>query len=484
MSHTFLWHDYETFGVVPRRDRPAQFAAIRTDAELREIGEPIMLYCQPAPDYLPDPGSCLITGITPQHCLAHGLPEAEFAARIEQAFSQAGTIGVGYNTIRFDDEVTRFMLWRNLMDPYAREWQNGCGRWDLLDVVRLTHALRPDGIQWPQRSAEEGGGTSFKLEHLSAANGLAHEAAHDALSDVRATIALARLIRQHQPKLFDFALSLHKKDRVAAELGLPTTPQAARPFLHVSGMFGTERGCLALMWPLAMHPTNKNELLAWDLAHDPRQLDGLSVDDARLRLYTRSQDLPPGVSRLALKSVHLNKSPMVVGNLKTLSPAQAQRWGVDLSVQLRHAEYAAALPDLSALWEGLLQRQPQSSTTDVDEDLYGGFIGQADRRRLNQLRTLAPDALASARSSFEDPRLEELLFRYRARNFASTLTEEEQERWQQHRIARLIDGEGGARHVDQLLEELDRHSQNADERGTAILEALHEYMEAIVPEPD
>ena len=159
MSHTFantfLWHDYETFGINPRLDRPAQFAAIRTDSDLNVIGEPIMLYCQPAPDYLPDPASCLITGITPQVCLERGIPEHEFAAQIEAALAQPGTIGVGYNTIRFDDEFTRFMLWRNLRDPYAREWQNNCGRWDLLDVVRTAYALRPAGVNWPMKEISE-----------------------------------------------------------------------------------------------------------------------------------------------------------------------------------------------------------------------------------------------------------------------------------------------------------------------------------------
>src|SRR5437764_14884446 len=119
---TFLWHDYETFGAVPRRDRPAQFAAIRTDAELNEIGEPIMHYCRPAPDYLPDPQSCLITGITPQRCQQLGIAEHQFAAMIAEALGAPGTIGVGYNTIRFDYEFTRFLFWRNLLDPYAREW--------------------------------------------------------------------------------------------------------------------------------------------------------------------------------------------------------------------------------------------------------------------------------------------------------------------------------------------------------------------------
>ena len=266
-THPFLWHDYETFGVQARRDRPAQFAAIRTDAALKQIGEPIMLYCRPAPDYLPDPQSCLITGITPQLCLERGLPEYQFAAAIEHALAQDGTIGVGYNTIRFDDEITRFMFWRNLIDPYAREWQNHCGRWDILDLVRAAYALRPEGITWPTR---EDGRPSFRLEHLTAANGIGHEAAHDALSDVHATIALARLIRERQPRLFDFCFGLHKKDRVAAEIGLPM----ARPFLHVSGMIPVERGCLALMWPLAPHPVNKNEVIVWDLARDPAEQIG------------------------------------------------------------------------------------------------------------------------------------------------------------------------------------------------------------------
>ncbi|AVP57695.1 exodeoxyribonuclease I [Pulveribacter suum] len=476
--HTFLWHDYETFGADPRRDRPAQFAAIRTDAELNEIGEPLMLYCKPALDYLPQPQACLITGITPQLCLERGVPEPEFAARIEAELALAGTIGVGYNTIRFDDEVTRFMFWRNLMDPYAREWQNQCGRWDLLDVVRLAYALRPQGITWPTAAD---GKPSFRLEHLTRANGLVHEAAHDALSDVRATIALARLLRQHHPRLFDFALSLHKKERVAAELRLPASQQTARPFLHVSGMFGTDRGCLAVMWPLASHPSNKNELLAWDLGHDPAELADLSVQDIRLRLFTRAADLPEGVARLPIKSVHLNKSPMVVGNLSTLTPQQAERWGIDLEQAARHAEAARALPDLSATWAAVFER-PAEEAPDVDHGLYGGFVGNEDRRRLAQLRTLAPEELAHARPGFDDPRLDELLWRYRARNHGHTLSDEEQARWQAHRAAVLLEGQGGGLTFDALFEQLDTLGELADERGEAILGALYDWAEALAPE--
>ena len=473
-NHTFLWHDYETFGAVPRRDRPAQFAAVRTDAELNEIGEPIMIYCKPAPDYLPDPVSCLITGITPQHCLEHGLPEHEFAARIEAALGEPGTIGVGYNTIRFDDEVTRFMFWRNLIDPYAREWANGCGRWDLLDVVRLTYALRPQGMQWPTK---EDGSVSFKLEHLSKANGLVHEAAHDALSDVRATIALARLIRQNNPRLFDFALALHKKEKAAAEIGLPV----AKPFLHVSGMFPVANGCLALMWPLGMHPTNKNEVIAWDLAYDPAELAGLDAASVRERMFTRKDELPEGMTRLPVKSIHLNKSPMVVGSLKTLSAERAAELGIDVEQALRHAEQAAALPDLAPLWREVYQR-PSEGTPDVDEDLYGGFIGNGDRRQLTQLRALSAQELAQASVAFDDARLNEILYRYRARNFPDSLSAEEAQHWEEHRAARLFDGAGGARTIAQLFEQIDQLQEEADdERTQEILGALYDYAEMIAP---
>ncbi|GAB3365990.1 MULTISPECIES: exodeoxyribonuclease I [Giesbergeria] len=474
-NHTFLWHDYETFGADPRRDRPAQFAAIRTDAQLNEIDAPLMLYCQPSNDYLPDPQSCLITGITPQQAGQWGVPEREFAARIEAEMARPGTVGVGYNTIRFDDEFTRFLFWRNLIDPYAREWQNQCGRWDLLDVVRMAYALRPEGIVWPTKAD---GSPSFKLEDLSRANGLAHAQAHDALSDVRATIALARLVRQHNPRLFDFCFALHKKDRVAAELHWPVTTQTARPFLHVSGMFPAEQGCLAVVWPLAQHPTNKNEVIVWDLAHNPSELANIDAETLRLRLFTRSADLPEGVCRLPIKTIHLNKSPMVVSNLKTLTPALAQRWGIDIDQALQHAAVARDLPDMSAIWPTVFARAPEPAL-DVEQALYAGFVGPNDRYRLNDLRRAHGDALARVHGHFDDPRLDEILFRYRARNFYESLDDMEQERWLAHRSACLLDGQGGARTLEQLHQEIDQLSETADERAEAILGALYDWADTL-----
>jgi exodeoxyribonuclease-1 len=472
---SFFWHDYETFGRVPRRDRPAQFAGVRTDAALNEIGDPLMLYCQPSPDSLPDPESCLLTGITPQQCLERGVPEQQFAAQIEAALGQPGTVGVGYNTIRFDDEVTRHLFWRNLIDPYGREWQNQCGRWDLLATVRCAWALRPEGIEWPKH---DDGRASFKLEHLTRANGLSHEAAHDALSDVRATIALARLVRDRQPKLFEFCLKLRKKEAVWAEIG------SHRPFLHLSGMYSVERGCMGLVWPLAQHPSNKNELIVWDLAHDPAELLTLDADTLRLRLFSKTADLPEGVARLPVKTVHINKSPVVMGNLKILSPARADHWGIDIAQGLRHAQWAQAQAGaLAALpWRQVFQRPDPAQAPDVDEDLYGGFIGPTDRRSLERLRNLPGEALAGKRPAFEDGRLEALFFRYRARNWPATLSADEQGRWQQHRHDRLHDGVGGGLSLAQFFERIDTLSEAADERGQAILGALYDYAETIAPE--
>ena len=469
---TFYWHDYETFGRDPRRDRPAQFAGVRTDAELNEIGPPLAQYCQPAPDFLPDPEACLLTGILPQHCLQHGVPEHAFAAAIEAALAAPGTCGVGYNSIRFDDEVTRFMFWRNLVDPYAREWQNGCSRWDLLDVVRAAWSLRPGGITWP----EVDGVPSFKLENLTRANGLAHEAAHDALSDVRATIALARLVKTQQPRLWDFCLKLRHKQAVWDEIG------QGRPFVHLSGMYPTARGCLAIVWPLAMHPTNRNELIVWDLAHDPSELATLTQGEARLRLFTRNDELPEGETRLPIKTIHANKSPIVFGNLKALGAA-AGRWQIDVDGALRHAQRAQALGGLlDGLWAEVFTRPAPAQPPDVDEDLYGGFVGNADRAQLQRLRQLAPEDLATRRPAFQDRRLDELWLRYRARNFPATLSEPERAQWTQHCAARLHEGAGGGPTLAAFLEQVDRLADLADERGQGILGALVEYAEAIAPE--
>ncbi|MFO7580543.1 MAG: exodeoxyribonuclease I, partial [Nitrosomonas halophila] len=236
---TLYWHDYETSGTDPKWDRPVQFAGVRTDSALNEIGEPLVIYCRPPHDRLPQPEACLLTGISPQMADEQGLMEPVFMARIHEQLMQPGTCALGYNTLRFDDEVTRYALYRNFYDPYAREWQHGNSRWDLIDLVRMTYALRPEGMVWP---LNEGGRPSFRLEDIASANQLAHDSAHDALSDVRATIALARLMRAQQPRLYDWLFRLRDKRAVAKLLDLAKHT----PVLHTSRMYPAEYGCTTL----------------------------------------------------------------------------------------------------------------------------------------------------------------------------------------------------------------------------------------------
>lgn len=257
----FLWYDLETFGRDPRRSRIAQFGAIRTNADLDPVEDPIMFFCRPADDLLPSPGACLITGITPQQAQAEGLSEAEFAARIFDEMARPNTCIAGYNSFRFDNEFIRNLFYRDFFDPYEREWRNGNSRWDLIDVMRMARALRPDGIQWPLR---DDGVPSFKLEALAAANDLVHSRAHDALSDVEATIALARLLKESQPRLFDYAFALRDKKRAAALLDYANMT----PVLHLSQRYPASQGCGSLVLPLCPHPQIANQIIVCDLADD------------------------------------------------------------------------------------------------------------------------------------------------------------------------------------------------------------------------
>lgn len=432
---SFYWHDYETWGANPRLDRPAQFAGLRTDPDFNPLGPPLVLYCRPADDVLPHPEACLITGLTPQRALAEGVIEAEFFAAIHEQLAQPGTCALGYNTLRFDDEVTRHGLYRNFFDPYGREWKNGNSRWDLIDVVRLTRALRPEGIEWPVR---EDGETSFKLEHLTAANGIDHAGAHDALADVRATIALAKLVRERQRRLWDFAFAHRDKASAARLLDL----RARQPVLHVSSRYPARHGCLAVVVALAPHPTNKNGVVVYDLRHDPTALLTLDADAVRRLVYTAAEDLEEGESRIPLKVVHLNKCP-VLAPLATLTPEAAERWAIDLEQSQRHRAALLAARDLPAKLAAVFGEKPFPAAADPEQALYDGFLSDADRARCDRVRRTAPERLAGLGRDFEDGRLPELLFRYRARNWPQTLSGPERARWDAWRRARVQDPASG-----------------------------------------
>ena len=430
---SFLFHDYESFGARPRVDRPAQFAAIRTDADLNEIDEPIAFYCQPTRDVLPEPEACLITGITPQQAHRDGVPEPEFFARVHEAMTVPGTCALGYNSIRFDDELTRHGLWRNFFPPYDREWRHGGSRWDLIDPIRAAYALRPQGLDWPTR---DDGAPSFRLEHLTAANGIAHAGAHDALVDVRATLALARKLRAAQPKLWQFLLT-HRDKRSAARL-----LDLAKPamLLHTSTRIPAERGCTTLVTPLAAHPSSPQGVIVFDLMADPAPLLDLDVDDLRDRVFVSRADLPEGIERVPLKTVHLNRCP-VLAPASTLAGVDLDRIRLDPVRCERHferlAEYRGLLSAKLAL---VFATERDFSGADPEADLYGGLPPESDLALLPKIRRAAADELAAFDTRLHDPRYRELLFRYRARHHPQSLDAGESERFRDWVRARLIDG--------------------------------------------
>lgn len=434
---SFYWHDYETWGANPRVDRPAQFAGIRTDQNLEVIGQPLMIYARPSADFLPQPEAVLITGITPQQASEEGVTEAEFFKAIHNEFRQPNSCMVGYNNIRFDDEVTRFGFYRNFIDPYAYSWQNGNSRWDVLDLMRLTRALRPEGIHWPDNEA---GATSFKLTDLTAANAIEQVGAHDALVDVKATIAVAKLVKQNQPRLFDFYYGLRDKKRVAKLIN-PSMPEI---LLHVSGMFPAEQGCLAPIFPLLAHPANANEIICYNLRFNPEALLQLSVEEIQQKIYTRSLDLAEGEQRIPLKGVHLNKSP-ALAPISTLNDEMAEQWGIDWREINQHKELLLSDAKLIQRLQAVYEADREFEPGDADAALYDGFISQPDRLSCNQLLAASAEELANwGEDRFKDKRLQTLLFRYRARNFPDSLSVDESKRWQQFCHSRLLDGEFGA----------------------------------------
>jgi len=459
---TILWHDYETWGADTRRDRPAQFAAIRTDLDLNTIGEPTELYCLLANDYLPAPQACFITGLTPQKVNRLGMPETQFITKINELFSQSETVGAGYNNIRFDDEITRQSLYRNFQDPYAREWQNGCSRWDIIDLVRTCYALRPEGIEWP---LNDDGVASFRLELLTKANDISHEGAHDAVSDVIATIEMAKLIKTKQPKLYDFVFNLRRKSEVNKHLDLVNLT----PLVHISSKLPASQGCATYIVPLVYHPTNKNGVVCINLNMDLSPLLELSAAEIAQRMYTKRSELGD-LSPIPLKQIHINKCP-VIAPAKTLTGERADELGIDRQLCRKNLELIKSNLSLrEKITEVFNIESDRGAETNPDLMLYsGGFFGRSDKAAMERIVELEPEQLSSLSVEFTDSRLEEMFFRYRARNYPLTLSFAEQQRWDDYRKDTLDGNNYGL-----ILESLAIENQN-DQRKINILKALFDY---------
>lgn len=493
---TFYWHDYETFGLRRHTDRPAQFAGLRTDTDFNTVGEPDLWYCKPSPDYLPQAQACMITGITPQTAHAHGIAEADFARRIHERFNTPGTLVVGYNNLRFDDEVSRALFWRNLLDMYSHQFRNHCSRWDLYPFVLAVWALRDEGIQWPLKTPGDTSANplvTFRLEKLTAANGIVHTHAHDALSDVEATMLFAKFISQKQPRLWQWALANRSKESVAKAL------TSGEPCVWVDPGAGQRAGFLRLAFTVAPHPTQRNDVIVWDCRYDPSELETLPAEEIWRRAFAPASLRQEGETRLPLCRLKLNQSPFVCADLRVLNARVCSRFGIDVGQVLENARKLARIQPLIQGTVAEAMKDPRGerpAADDLDAALYEGFMGDVDRDIARAIAKLSPQELAEqvrdGRIGFDDPRFAELLFRMRAHSWPETLDADESARFRQH-ARDMVSGKYRDRtsmaayfeEIDRLADENARDEEagtiDADTAGKRadVLDALYSWGEYV-----
>lgn len=433
---TLLWHDYETFGTDTKLDRPSQFAGIRTDENLNVVGDPIMFYCQPANDFLPNPMACKVTGVTPHDALEKGIPEYQFIDKIEKEMTQSNTCNVGYNSIAFDDEVTRFTLYRNFHEPYNREWKNGCSRWDIMNMMRLVSLTRPNALIWPKK---EDGTKSFRLEELSAVNGIVHENAHDALSDVYATIGVAKKIKEAEPKLYDYLYNLRSKHEVSAVI--KKTVNGNGMLVHIDSVYSGLKEFAAITYPICVgnnHTAlNNNDVILVDLGREDFQdWINLPVDEIKSRIFSKKVDLEArGVSRPGFNKIAINQCP-TIANYKVVPVEKLEQLNISLETCQRNLEYLQNNPDIANNISRLFEAN-YPPMNDPDTSLYAGFIDKNDRFKLDNIRK---NKNFNEKHNFKDTKFHEMVFRYKARNFPSQLTDIELNKWEEYRMDRIKNG--------------------------------------------
>lgn len=468
MPSTFFFYDLETSGLNGRDDRIMQFAGQRTDTDLQPIGEPVNVLVALNDDTLPSPGALMVTGITPQKTNEEGYSEADFCRIFVEDIATPDTTIVGYNNIRFDDEFMRAILWRNYHDPYKWAYADGRSRWDMLDVVRLTRALRPEGIEWPVVD----GKPSNRLELLSKVNGVEHENAHDALSDVNALIAITQLIRDKQPQLFEYLFKLRDKNELKQLINL----EDKKPFVYASGRYPSDYHKTTVAYPVAA--AEHGNVFVYDLRQDPADWFSKSANELRDIMQTPYLERDEAYVPLPLKKLQYNRCPAVapVGVLE-----QQDGWakiGVEReSVAVRAAQLDAN-PEFTKRLADVVSAKPDYPTVPgAENQLYDKFIEPRDALRAEAVRNATRSEIATLDPKFDDKRLAELYPRYKARNYPQSLSTEERAAYETYRIERLTRQSGPFMKQLQQLSS----SQSLSSHQQFVLEELKLWFEAIMP---
>lgn len=468
MSKTFFFYDLETSGLSARDDRIMQFAGIRTDMDLNPIGEPYNVLVRLNDDTLPTPDALMVTGISPQKTVEEGYTEAQFCKILMDEVFIEDTIAVGFNNIRFDDEFIRHLFWRNFYDPYAWSWRDGRSRWDMLDVVRITRALRPEGISWP---VDKDGKATNRLELLTKENGISHESAHDALSDVEALIDVTRLIKSNQPQLYSYLLEMRDKKKVQQLVNLDDK----KPFVYTSGRYDNEHAKTTVAFPLT---AGKNgNVIVYDLRYDPTLFIDLSPDELAKKFYASWEERKdPTFQKLPVKELQYNRAPAVapLGVLEQHNGWEALH--IDVQTVERHKQMLLASPHFAENVRSLFENRSEfKKSPDPEAQLYDGFLQDRDNLRVETVRNADEQTLADYHPDFVDERLPPLLLHYKARNYPKTLSEAETPEWEIWRARRLN------AQLPSFMSALERLSKNPTPTQEFLIQEMKLWYEAIMP---
>jgi len=476
MAASYYFYDLETSGFDAREARIMQFAGIRTNANLEPIGEPHNIVIKLTPDVVPSPDAILVTGITPQSTLSDGVTEVEFLKIFFKEVVTPDTCFLGYNTVRFDDEFMRHLLYRNMYDPYEWQWANGCSRWDMLDAVRMVRALRPDGIKWP---FTEDGKPTNRLELITKLNGIDHYAAHDALSDVHATIAVAKLIRDKQPKIFEY-LYEHRGKKAVEEL-----VNGGHPFVYSSGKYSSQYEKTAVVAPLAHQKQNRGEYV-FDLRFDPTEFAAMTPQQLVER-WQYNPD-PEASPRLPVKLLQFNHCP-AVAPLGVLDAASQERLQINLETVQQHLKLLQAHKELAPkileaveLMDAARDKYiAAKGPKDAEWQLYDGFLDSGDKTVMSAIRAAEPADIMAFDSRLKDQRIRTILPRYKARNFPNALTDDERREWDNFLRHYLMDGGQSGRLAKFFTRLQELAAENPSQDKAFLLEELQLYGQSLIP---
>ena len=473
-QESFYWYDIESTGTSPRHDRIVQFASQRTDEELKPIGEPYTCLVRVPPEVLLKPGAMLITKLGPKILDEEGIEEWKLLGDLADHLSQGQTCIVGYNNIAFDDEFLRFSMYRNLRPPYEHEWKKGNSRMDLMIVLQLTCALRPEGLNWPIKDGEP----SYALADIAEANGLDTSSAHDAHVDVNLTLGMARLVKQAQPRLWEYACSLRSRDTA---LGY-TTPLRKRPVLHVSKYYSKQRYCIAPVLPIVMRPERSNELIVVDLASDLSLIVDGTVEELRSKLFRSQEGEDPSQLRPGIHTIAMNKFP-IIAPISTLRNEDAERLNIDKQEIGDACVRLNEIPDLPYRLQQVYETPPSfEAPQTAEEALYEGFLPDEDSKECQEFWKDLDQGLPWRDARFSDQRLNDLRSRLKARIAPEAMNSDEKSQYRSFVKTRLTSKHQDLNEQRKKIQEM--RSSIKDPTEARLLNELDSHMAEIASKYD